>query len=167
MMGRDEIKLRMFVFYFEAVFADADKEQMQRSPIEFEVQNNPEVFGDWLELKGILNSIVKEGKLENNSRVRAIKKKFDFEMARTLKNMPEQDFFLCTFFFYLLVGCDFSRVNSQSENVKKLCDFDFKKILLLIEKNKLRNAWGFSIASRKFRENYWENLNGISHINKG
>lgn len=155
MMGRDEIKLRMFVFYFEAVFADADKEQMQRSPIE------------WLELKGILNSIVKEGKLENNSRVRAIKKKFDFEMARTLKNMPEQDFFLCTFFFYLLVGCDFSRVNSQSENVKRLCDFDFKKILLLIEKNKLRNAWGFSIASRKFRENYWENLNGISHINKG
>ena len=59
MMGRDEIKLRMFVFYFEAVFADADKEQMQRSPIEFEAQNNPEVFGNLTKVKGV-NLFIKE-----------------------------------------------------------------------------------------------------------
>lgn len=161
-MGRDEIKLRMFIFYFKAVFEDADNEQKERSPVEFELQNDPKVFGDWLELKGILNSIVAEGRLENNSRVRSIKKKFDFEMARTLKKMPDQDFFLCTFFFYLLIGCDFSRIVSDSENVNKLCCFDFAKILTLIASHKLRNSWGFSVASRKFREGYWENLNGIS-----
>lgn len=161
MMGRDEIKLRIFVFYINAVIEDSDKFQKERSPIEFEIQNS-QVFGDWVNLRGILRSIVEEGRLENNSRVRSIKRKFDFEMGRTIKRLPEKDFFLHTFLFYLLMGCDFSRISSSSEIVKKLCSFDFSKILSLIEKHNLRNSWGFSIASRRFRESYWENLDGVS-----